>query len=207
MRTSRFHLAVAAGLLGSAALGALPGCSQSGPIATRRNTVGALKASVSQLEYSNENLKKQVADLKAEKTRVANALDEEAARNGDLAARLDDAKDALRRQDGGGVAALDRGGPASSPEKSRASTAAADDEIPPPRRSSSSSVRPSKSSRKPPTTQIPRIESSADAGPGALELPSADRFDPGPQASRLADDGRWLPVARGNGRGGPVEVR
>ena len=205
MTRGRIRLAVAAGLLGSAALGALPGCSQPGPIATRRNTVGALKASVSQLEYANDNLKKQVADLKAERTRVANDLDDEAARNGELTARLDDAKTALRRGGGGSVASLDPGGtPSSSSEVSRASTAAADD-IPPPRRSSSS-VRPSKSARKPPTTQIPRIDSSADADPGALELPPAEKFDPGPQASRVPDD-RWLPVARGPYRGGSVEVR
>ena len=203
----RLAVAVAAGLLGSAALGALPGCTQPGPIASRRNTVGALKASVSQLEYANDNLKKQVADLKAEKTRVANDLDDEAVRNGELSARLDDAKTALRRQGGGSsVASLDPGGsPSSSAKASRAAATAGDDDIPSPRRSSSS-VRPSKSARKPPTTQIPRIESAADADPGALELPPAEKFDPGPQASRAADD-RWLPVARGPHRGGSVEVR
>ena len=66
MTTGRLPLLVAAGLLGSAAIGSLGGCSSPGPIASHRATVGSLKASVSQLEYANDNLKKQVAQLKSE---------------------------------------------------------------------------------------------------------------------------------------------
>jgi len=196
MLTGRFQLLAAWWGLVLVGVGSIAGCTQPGPIATHRATVGSLKASVSQLEYSNDNLKKQVAQLKSESTRFANDLDEKNLENGELSARLDDAKDVIRKQ-GGDVTALNRS------SGSRASTTSTDDEIPPPR--SSSPIRRSRGGRKPPTTQIPRIE-SADPGPGALELPTEPR-DPGPQASRDIDDGRWLPVARGRSRSTSVEIR
>ena len=195
MTTGRFQLLKTVCLVGLATLGTIVGCAHPGPIATHRATVGSLKASVSQLEYSNENLKKQVADLRSDSTRVENELVQEKEANGELTARLDDAKDVIRKQ-GGDVTALNR----SSGSASQASTASADDEVPPELKSA---VRRSRSRRKPPTTQIPRPDSATDSGPGALELPS----DPGPQAARDLDDGRWLPVARGRSRGAAVEIR
>ncbi len=199
MLTRRFPF-FAASMLATASVVVPMGCAQSGPIATHRNTVGSLKASVSQLEYDNGNLRKQVADLKSESTRVSNDLDREGIVNGELSARLDDAKDVIRRQ-GGDVAALGR--PSGGASKASASTESGDDEIPPPAKSP---IRRSRGGRKPPAAQIPRIEPPTDPGPGGIS-PASETYDPGPQASRFADDGRWLPVARGRGRNGAVEIR
>ena len=200
MLTGRFQLFAAFKLLALASLGSFAGCAQSGPIATHRNTVGMLKQSVSQLEYSNDNLKKQVAELKSDSSRAETELVQERNNNGELTARLDDAKDALRKE-GKDVTALNR--PIGS--ASKASTASADDEIPAPR---SQVQRSSRRNRKPPSAAIPpKIESSVDNGPGALQLPSEPN-DPGPQASRSAEDGTWLRVTRGRSpsRRSSVEV-
>ena len=198
MAPGRLRRFAALGL--ASALAALTlGCAQSGPIASHRNTVGSLKASVSQLEYDNGNLRKQVADIKSEATRVENELVQEKDANGELSARLDDAKDVIRRQ-GGDVTALNRGSGAAS----KASTASADDEVPAPAKASP--IRRARGGRKPPAAQIPRSESPTDSGPGGIN-PASDDLDPGPQASRDVDDGRWLPVARGRSRNGSVEVR
>ncbi len=199
MLIGRFQFFVAS-TLATASIVAPSGCAQSGPIATHRNTVGSLKASVSQLEYDNGNLRKQVADLKSESTRIGNELDREGIVNGELSARLDDAKDVIRRQ-GGDVTALGR--PSGGASRASTSTASNDDEIPPPAKSP---IRRSRGGRKPPAAQIPRIEPPTDPGPGGIS-PASETFDPGPQASRIDDDGRWLPVARGRGRNGAVEVR
>lgn len=199
MKTCRFQLCVAS-ILATASIVAPLGCAQSGPIATHRNTVGSLKSSVSQLEYDNGNLRKQVADLKTESTRIGNKLDEETSVNGELSARLDDAKDLIRRQ-GGDETAIGRSSGGAS--KASTSTASNDDEIPPPAKSP---IRRSRGGRKPPAAQIPRIEPANDSGPGGIN-PASETYDPGPQASRFEDDGRWLPVARGRSRNGAVEVR
>ena len=42
------------------------GCSQSNPFTSRQTTLGSLKASVSQLEFENEKLQKEVGELKAD---------------------------------------------------------------------------------------------------------------------------------------------
>ena len=183
MGRSRIRLVLAATWFGPVALTVLPGCAQPGPIASPRNMVGSLKASVSQLEYDNTNLRKQVADMQTETTRAEN--------------KLVQAEDEIRRQ-GGDPTALTRS-PSARPEASTASN----DEIPAPVQSP---VRRSRSTRKPPAAQIPRIEPRPDPGPGQIEL-GRDGFDPGPQASSFAADGRWLPVARGRSRAGAVEVR
>ena len=190
MATGRFQLLAAAGLLAAAAAASAPGCSSPGPIASRRNSVGMLKASVSQLEYSNDNLKKKVASLQSDVDRAENLLAQKEAHSNDLAARLDDAKEVIRRH-GGDVTAL-------NVPASKASTASAESEIPPPARSQP--VRRSNRSRKPPAAQIPRADPATS--------PEWDGADPGPQASQAGDDGRWLPVARGApARFGGVTVR
>src|SRR3954454_20966409 len=81
------------------------GCAQPGPFSSRQTMVGGLKASVSQLEFENEKLRKEVGELKADNSRLDNQLVQEREANGEIAARLDDAKDLIRRQ-GGNAQAL-----------------------------------------------------------------------------------------------------
>jgi hypothetical protein len=146
--------------------------------------LGSLKASVSQLEFENEKLRKEVGELKADNARLDNKLAQESDVNGELAARLDDAKDLLRRQ-GGNAQAL--GAPSKNFE---------DDGIPPP--VTVPQGQRIKSRRKPPTTQIPRVEADEpdrSTGDDVSYTPSTRRpRDLGPEDR---DDDRWLPVARG----------
>lgn len=163
---------------------ALSGCASPGPMMSRHGTIGNLKTSLAQLETDNQNLKREVAQLKADNTRIEDDLVQAEAARGELAARLDDAKELITRQ-GGDTTALGRG-----------KKGTADDEIPPPVRTINRSSR-----RPPPAASIPRPR-AADPDDNVLDpgpSPSANRRsrDVGPQ-SRLDDgDGRWLPVARG----------
>jgi len=178
MATGRIRLVATCLALASAPV--VVGCAQSGPLASRQTTMGSLKASVSQLEFDNEGLRKQLADLKADNRRIENQLVQEREANGEVTAQLDDARDLIRRQ-GGDASAL------GAPTKSASYD---DDGIPPPVASPS---RRSRNSRKPPAASIPRAEPSSWADP---DPDSAFRV--GPQ-SRRDDDERWLPVARGLG--------
>jgi hypothetical protein len=170
--------------LALAALGPL-GCSQPGPFTARQTMVGSLKASVSQLEFENEKLRREVGELKADNSRLDNQIVQEREANGEITARLDDAKDLLRRQ-GGNAQAL-----------GSSSRNVEDDDIPPP--ATTSPVRRSKSSRKPPAAQIPRIESTSPFGSSSDDLgyqpPARTPRDLGPVDGD--DEDRWLPVARG----------
>ena len=183
MATGRCRLL---GLLTALAALAPLGCAQSGPLGTRHTRVGTLKASVSQLEFDNEKLRREVGELKADNSRLDTLLTQEQDANGEITARLDDAKDLLRRQ-GGDVQAL--GIPPRTFE---------DDGIPPP--ASNPPVRRSKGGRKPPAAQIRRVEPSPFDPPEGRGFDSTstdqDR-DLGP-IDRGGDD-RWLPVARGLG--------
>ena len=59
-------------------------------------TVGQLKTSLSHLEYENEQLKARTAKLEKESRSMENRLVQEQIDNGDLTARLDDARNLLR---------------------------------------------------------------------------------------------------------------
>jgi len=80
----------------SAALCACGGCSGQSSFLTGGPTVGQLKASVSHLEYENEQLKKSTAKLQRENRSMEDRLVQEQMENGDLTARLDDARNLLR---------------------------------------------------------------------------------------------------------------
>ena len=161
------------------------GCAQPGPFTSRQTMLGSLKAGVSQLEFENEKLRKEVGELKADNSRLDNQLVQEREANGEIAARLDDAKDLIRRQ-GGNAQAI--GGPSKNYE---------DDGIPPP--VATPRGRTMKGSRKPPAAQIPRIEPAAPFGSSDDDLgylpPTRRPRDIGPPDRD--DDDRWLPVARG----------
>jgi hypothetical protein len=156
------------------------GCSGPSLFTSRQTSMGTLKASVSQLEFENEKLRKEMGELKADNSRLDNQLVQEREANGEIAARLDDAKDLIRRQ-GGSAQAL--GGSSSN----------AEDDIPPP--VSTPKSRRIKTNRPPPAVRIPSPEfepNNEDVGfaPAARKPPR----DIGPDAP---DDDRWLPIARG----------
>jgi outer membrane murein-binding lipoprotein Lpp len=167
----------------------LAGCADMDPMLARRTTVGSLKASVSQLEYDKDQLSKEVRELKAENRRVTNRLTQEEAANGELSARLDDARVLLRGQgyDTDGLASPTR--PAGSVDEP----------------STAPSQRNPRRGHKPPFAQIPgRIDPAPssdadeqDTDPFAAPTTGGQR-DFGPQ-SRLEDPSRWHRVARMNG--------
>ena len=185
MATERIRTFATTSLLAGLGVWLAPGCANPGPIAARQNTIGSLKTSVSQLEYDNINLRKQLADLRTETTRAEN--------------KLVQAEDEIQRRESS-VAAISRSSSYSTPS----STIYDSDDIPPPVQSP---VHRSRGGRKPPAAQLPRIiDRPADPGAGQI-IHDQGTYDPGPQASRWVDDSRWLPVARGNSRGFPAEVR
>jgi hypothetical protein len=164
------------------------GCAGPNPFTSHQTTVGGLKASVSQLEFENEKLKKEVGELRVDNSRLDNQLVQEQQANGEIAARLDDAKDLLRRA-GNSTAQASMGAPTRNFE---------DDEIPPPVVTPKS--RRVRSSRPSPAVAIPR--------PAAPRINDDDLsyLNPGRSARNIdrdlgpldrVDDDRWLPVARG----------
>jgi hypothetical protein len=160
-----------------AGLAGIAGCEGGGPLTSRTTAMGSLKANVSQLEFQNDELQRQVSSLKAENRRYEDRLVQERAENERLAAQLDGKGD-------------------EAPSNVRTGSRTDDDEIPPPR------ARRTKAPRQPPAASIPgRIEPARPA-PADDDLGSAD---PAPSRSRLASrrsvDDRWLPVARGTGDG------
>lgn len=166
-------------------LAALSGCAQSGSMLTQRTNVGSLKTGLSHLEYENHQLKKEAASLKAENRQIEDRLVQEESANGDLTARLDDARTLLSRRglDGGGEpdsGALDPG----------------------PSRKALPAGQSNRKRRKTPFAQIPgRI----DVLPPADDDPSSPGWGK-PAPSGFAEPGPtgntdrptiWLPVARG----------
>ncbi len=76
--------------------GAFCGCSGQNTFLTGGPSVGQLKTSLSHLEYENDQLKRQVAKLEQDSRGLEDRLVQEQVDNGDLAARLDDARNLLR---------------------------------------------------------------------------------------------------------------
>jgi hypothetical protein len=79
-----------------AALSALAGCSGRGSFLSGGPTAGQLKTSLSHLEYENAQLKRAVAKLQQESRSMEDRLVQEEIDNGELTARLDDARNLLR---------------------------------------------------------------------------------------------------------------
>lgn len=90
------HLARAAVLL--ACLPLLGGCSSSGPLLSRRTTVGTLKASMAQLEKERDDSRQRLAQLEKENRKIRDDLALERQASGELTARLDDARALLTDQ-------------------------------------------------------------------------------------------------------------
>jgi outer membrane murein-binding lipoprotein Lpp len=175
--TGRHALPTAALSLALACL--VAGCESPGPLLSRQTTLGSLKTSVSQLEFQNEQLQKQVASLKQDNRRLDDRLAQEQAEADDLADRLSNAKSLL-----GSQSQEFRTGSRSKPG------AGEDLEEAPPSR-----VRRSNSRRQPPTVTIPgRMEPARPPGDDDVGM-----SDPPPARTRKPYDERWLPVARGTG--------
>jgi hypothetical protein len=157
------------------------GCAQPGPIMSRYTTIGALKTSLSQIEFENRQLRTKVATLESENRDIENRLVQEESVNGDLSARLDDARDLLGRQGYNWGGSSGSSGPDGAPSRT----------LP--------AGRSNRSQRKPPFARIPGRGDSARPSDGDDDtlnrsgIPSAESF--GPQSMR--DDGQWLPIARG----------
>jgi hypothetical protein len=160
-----------------AGLAGLAGC-QGGPVSSHQAMVGSLKTSVSQLEYQNDELARQVAGLKAENRRFEDRLVQERAENERLSAQLGDSPGDVR------TGARSRSGSTDDPDN-------------PP----SSRVRQSRSRRAPPAVAIPGQIEPAKPAPGDDDLSSLPSTPRGRLASRRSVDDRWLPVARGIGSG------
>lgn len=174
-------------LLAATGLFVLAGCAQRGPILSSRTSLGTLKAGLSHLEYENQQLRSKVAELESENLDIEDRLVQEEAVNGELSAKLDDARNLLAQSGydvGGSSASTRREGAANNNSTPRALPAG------------QSSRKP----RKPPFARIPgRIDSApagddADAPTPRSRIPGPDSF--GAQGWR-DDDTRWLPVARG----------
>ncbi len=71
------------------------GCAGRSNFLTGGPTAGQLKTSLSHLEFENQQLKQSVAKLQKENRTVEDRLVQEQIDNGDLAARLDDARNLL----------------------------------------------------------------------------------------------------------------
>jgi hypothetical protein len=166
-----------------------PGCSTPGPLTSRHTMIGGLKADISLLESEKEELRKEIADLKSDNNRISNELVAERALNGDLATRLDGARNILRSQ---GLDRADLSG-------STRSDLTPDFDAAPSRRASPGR-RPATKPRQAPFAEIPSPGSSLDPPSGSEGFPSSSRDDENlnPQARRDSDY-RWLPVARGTG--------
>src|SRR4051794_17780832 len=77
---------------------AIAGCSQPNTFTRRTGMLGALKTNVAQLESEKDNLARELAAAKNENHRLESQLAEVDAQNGDLSARLDDARTVISRQ-------------------------------------------------------------------------------------------------------------
>jgi hypothetical protein len=160
------------------------GCAQTGDIFPRRTTVGTLKTSVSQLEFENEKLRREVAKLNTENRQIENELvDVEAARD-ELTTCLDDARHELRKR------GLDFDGDRANARNST------EDPIDEP--TTRPAGRSNRTKRKPPFAQIPSRIDEPDTSDGPADTPKADSIF-GPQGSR--DEIQWLPIARGTSDG------
>ena len=74
----------------------IAGCAGRESVLAGGSSTGQLKTTLSHLQFENEQLKTKVAQLEEEHRTVEDRLVQEQIHNGDLAARLDDARNLLR---------------------------------------------------------------------------------------------------------------
>jgi hypothetical protein len=159
-----------------------------------------MKSSLSHLQFENEQLRSELAKVKEESRSMEDRLVQEQLHNGDLAARLDDARNLLRDR---GIDSETRLGSRTR----RRSGVDSDDEISEPR--TLPAGRATRKPRKPPTAQIP---GDLDDLPSASDTETSqggtisfrDRASLTPRPAFADDAGlrslendqlRWQPVA------------
>ncbi|WZO96409.1 hypothetical protein EP7_003402 [Isosphaeraceae bacterium EP7] len=177
-----------AGLALTLVLGVLSGCSQQAPFLARRTSMADLKTSVVQLETENSKLRNELAQSQQEARKVEDNLVKIESLNGELTARLDDARVQISEQDGTSRSA---GMDFDSDARSASNPAP---------------TRPVRSrTRKPPVANIkgqgdPIDESSNDSFGPPDDIPPVNtpaRRTPTPtRKDREEEDGGWLPIAR-----------
>ena len=188
------------------------GCSGQSGFLTGGPTVGQLKTSLSHLELENEQLKRRTAKLEQESRSMEDRLVREQIDNGDLTARLDDARNLLRDR------GLESDVKLGSRRRGDGDDSSSEDDGP--RARTLPTGRATRQRRKPPFAQIsgnvdevPPIQ----YGRGSLGG-SRKRRDVGTNRSdRRTDDEldhhsfntgtlRWVPVADANGDT-PIRIR
>jgi hypothetical protein len=169
-------------------LSLLAGCAGgSAPFQNRFASSSNLKTALSRVEFENEKLRREIADIRAENVRLGDRLAQEQAANSDLTAQLSRSRE-------GNPSASDFDAFDSAPLRAETSPRA----IP--------ARNPGTTNRKPPFARIPSAREPVpylDARPE----PESDSWDwrgggeqprtLDPESRRLNDDHRWLPVARG----------
>jgi outer membrane murein-binding lipoprotein Lpp len=163
---------------------AVVGCASPGPFTSYRTTVGGLKANVATLESENEELRREVVNLKADNRRLEDDLVAERSNSDDLATRLDNARHLLS-QNGGLDREISGRTDLDSPTRPLSDDPA----------SRPKTRRSSRTPRKPPSAAIPGpLDSSSSSSRGS----ASDDHAWEPQAMRVKDD-VWLPIASGTG--------
>lgn len=172
------------GLLGVALLA---GCSGRGTYITGNPSAGQLKTSLSHLEFENDQLKTQVARLKEENRSFEERLVQERLHNGEITAKLDNARNLLRNS--GGDPDFDLDAPLAG-----ARTLPAGRSTSPRRKSPAAQISQSKE-----LDEIPpiRIDDSPRGGRSSSRAkPATTRDDD--SLGFNEDNLRWTPVARGD---------
>jgi hypothetical protein len=175
------------------------GCSGQSGFLTGGPTVGQLKTNLSHLEYENDQLKRQVAKLERENRSIEDRLVQEQIDNGDLSARLDDARNLIRDRGLGSEARL---GSHRGDDDSRAPASQADDQGMRPR--TLPAGQSTRKRRKPPFARIPgQVDVLPpvwdDNEPRRDRDTANDRSDVGQndaeRQSFRVSRGRWFPIA------------
>ncbi|MDG3003643.1 hypothetical protein [Paludisphaera mucosa] len=175
------------------AAGTLTGCSGRGTYITGGPSSGQLKASVSHLEFENDQLKTQVARLKEENRAFEDRLVQEQLHNGEITAKLDNVRNVLRDQGYSGDADVDLDAPLG-----RARTLPAGRTTPPKRRAPAAQISKASDSEEIPPIRIDDnhrdTRSSTSSG---RSRSSKATTDPDDAVGMREDDLRWTPIARG----------
>ncbi len=184
------------------------GCAERDTFLTGGPSTGQLKTSLSHLQYDNEQLKTEVAKLKEESRSMEDRLVQEQIHNGDLTARLDDARNILRDR------GLDTDTRIGARTRGKRSTDP-DDEIVQPR--TLPAGQRTKKPRKPPAASIPgdldNLPTASEDSPSQSDTISFRSNGPASRppsfsdesARSSSDDDRlpWQPVATGPAQASP----